>query len=760
MRKLSLIIGCVLLVVTGMAWLGPNVIAAAAVAEGADLKWQSIAFGQSTDLNFSSTILPDKVGVNRAIPEHPGTIDGKIVLESRGGKLAAAHDGITFYYTVLDPRRYNFSLEAEVLVEQFGPETSAMPNDQTACGLMVRDVNGIARKDPMEFGYEELPAASNIAAAAVFSDQKTVVDAMAVSRNGIIYPWGNPGSTLTRKILESDLPIAKPFKLKLERTDTGFIMTYADRDGGNAVSQEMAGTADIVQVIEKDKMYVGFFAARNVKMIVSNAKLTLSPAATKPGVAYSPKPYDQFFELESSDGSGSEQYTLTARSGYDGSVTVSKEGAVISTAPVKAGQFFQYDTILTQAATRFEVAFLPGEGPATGVITRALTVEKRNFNGTPVLVAAPNGKPTAAGTADDPLDLMTAIRFVQPGGTIALRGGNYGAASIGRSYSGVAGKPKKLIPYQNEKVSFAGLAIQASYWRIEGIESTASRSFGFRVQGNGTVLERCVAHDNRDTGFQLDSFNKIPALRTSNNQFLNCDAYDNADPTMENADGFAAKQSIGSGNVYRGCVAHHNADDGWDLFNNVQNGPNGTVVIENCIAYQNGATSRGSTGGGIIGNGFKLGGEAQPVAHTIRNSLAFGNRMDGFTCNFNPGALVVENCTSFDNARFNFIFRSNPYIQPSGVFRNNLSFRTATEKAISDFVVGRLFEKNLFYTGKNDPVKSADFVSLKLPAVYERDAEGNIIWGDFLRLTPASALNTAGNQGTHLGALPALNKSK
>jgi hypothetical protein len=229
---------------------------------------------------------------------------------------------------------------------------------------------------------------------------------------------------------------------------------------------------------------------------------------------------------------------------------------------------------------------------------------------------------------------------------------------------------------------------------------------------------------------------------------------------MENADGFAAKQNIGTGNVYRGCIAHHNADDGWDLFNNVQNGPNGAVLIEKSIAYQNGVTSRGQTGGGAIGNGFKLGGEAQPVAHIIRNSIAFDNKMDGFTCNFNPGAVAVENCTSFDNVRFNYIFRSNPYIKPSGTFRNNISFRTNNGITLKDFVAGRIFEKNLFYYGKNDTVKATDFVSVKVPAAYVRDAQGNIIWNDFLRLTGASILNKAGKNGTYLGALPAVKSGK
>ena len=177
-------------------------------------------------------------------------------------------------------------------------------------------------------------------------------------------------------------------------------------------------------------------------------------------------------------------------------------------------------------------------------------------------------------------------------------------------------------------------------------------------------------------------------------------------------------------------------------------------MIENCIAYQNGFLTNGKTAGGAIGNGFKLGGEAQPVAHIIRNSIAFENKMDGFTCNFNPGALRVENCTAFNNERFNYIFRSNHYIAPSGTYRNNISFRTDNGITIKDFITGTVLENNLFYNGQKDAVKETDFLSIKIPASYRRDLKGNIIWGDFLRLTKASSLNKAGKNGTYLGALP------
>jgi pectate disaccharide-lyase len=723
-----------------------------------ELKWQSTAFGQSVDLNFSSTITPEKVGINGAIPEFPGTINGKIVLESRGGKIAKAHDGIAFYYTVIDPTKNNFVLEADIFVEQFGPLTNVAPNSQTACGLMVRDVNGEPRKEPMVFGYEELPAASNLAAVAVFSNQKTIVEADAVLRNGIMYAWGNPDSRLTQDVMKKDIPTEKPFKLKLERTDTSFIMTYSDIDGANAVTKEYSGTADIVQVVDKNKMYLGFFAARNAKMIVSNAKITLTPANTKPGTPYTPAAYPQFFEIESSDGSSVDSYTLVARTGYSGTLTIQKDGKLLKeNEKIKGGDFYKLAVTLTGKSTKFDLTFTPAEGQKSEPITRSITVEKKILNNGKGLVASPNGKPDAKGTAEDPLDAATAVKFAVPGETVFLKGGSYNEIKIGRLYSGIAGKLKKLAPYKNEKPVIKGLSTQASFWHFYGLEAAGSKTYGIWIEGNNNIIEACVAHNNQNSGFQMDSPVRIPVMRTSNNLYLNCESYDNVDPTMENADGYAAKTFTGKGNIYRGCIAHHNADDGWDLFNNMQDGPIGAIVMENCIAYENGITTEGKTAGGAIGNGFKLGGEGQPVPHVIKNSIAFGNRMDGFTCNFNPGSLVVENCTAFDNLRCNYIFRSNPYIKPSGVYRNNISYRTESIKKFDDFIAGSVNEFNLFYYGKNDPkIKESDFVSMKAPAVYKRDVKGNIILGDFLRLSPASALLKSGKNGIYMGALPPL----
>jgi hypothetical protein len=65
--------------------------------------WKAIAFGQSTDMNFSSNVLPDKIGVNdvtlggkKLTPQDAVDLSKPVTIESRGGKIANSHDGLTF----------------------------------------------------------------------------------------------------------------------------------------------------------------------------------------------------------------------------------------------------------------------------------------------------------------------------------------------------------------------------------------------------------------------------------------------------------------------------------------------------------------------------------------------------------------------------------------------------------------------------------------------------------------------------------------
>jgi hypothetical protein len=139
------------------------------------------------------------------------------------------------------------------------------------------------------------------------------------------------------------------------------------------------------------------------------------------------------------------------------------------------------------------------------------------------------------------------------------------------------------------------------------------------------------------------------------------ESFANADDARTDADGFAAKLTVGPGNVFFRCIAHHNIDDGWDLFSKKESGPIGVTLIIECFAYNNGrymnqeiATRLGHAGALPLessragGGGFKIGGEGIPIPHHVIDSIAFGNDGDGFTSNSNP-AILLTHCTSVDN---------------------------------------------------------------------------------------------------------------
>ncbi|QCJ44716.1 right-handed parallel beta-helix repeat-containing protein [Bacillus sp. S3] len=741
--------------------------------DSSQLKWESISFGQSTDLNFSANVLPHKIGTNYAKPEVPGSIDGAITLESRGGKLAPGHDGLTFYYTKLNAKTDNFVLEADLTIEQFGPETGAAPNGQESAGIMVRDAIAAPRQDPMIIGYEEVPAASNIFGVGMMRHGIS-----PIYRTGVVYPWGNLGSQLKATGFTTDpaytLPIGTPVRVKLERTDTDFIMstTFLHSSEKKTFETRVKG-ADLVQVLDPDHMYVGFYAARNAKMTVRNASLTLSEAHTVPTPPAPPAKENAVMNIVSAPESGSADYKLRVLANYDGTISISKDGKEVAgkTAVVR-NEVYSFDTNLENDLTDFTVVYTPIDAPSTAAITKTIKVTKKIFNSGKGLFVSPNGTSTGKGTIASPMDLETAIKYVLPGETIFMREGTYTPSAmlnIKKEYSGLMDQVKTIAAYNGEKVTIDGqgklanvIQLNADYWHVAGFHITGAATNGMRVSGDHNVVEQMLFNFNGDTGLQISGSGTNPDLWPKYNLILNCESHDNRDPRDEDADGFAAKLGVGEGNVFKGNIAHHNIDDGWDLYNRTNEGANKPITLEGNIAYSNGKLSNGYNKDGNMGNGFKLGGEGLPVAHIVRNNLSFDNNMDGFTDNFNPGKMIVENNTSFNNKRFNYVFRINPYFtaEEQGIFKGNLSFRTKTG-ALADFISGVVDETNFFYNGsesvnsKGMTVTKKDFVSLDTPAAYSRSKKGNIQFGDFLRLAPASALNKAGSGQSYVGALEA-----
>lgn len=422
----------------------------------------------------------------------------------------------------------------------------------------------------------------------------------------------------------------------------------------------------------------------------------------------------------------------------------------------------------------------PRPGPLVAFCLTACLHASRLFAAD--LYVAPNGTGDAAGTLAAPVTLDRALSRVAPGDTIHLRGGDYAFSAqvtIAKENSGTAAAPKRLVAYappdappERPRLDFSGqsyaknnnvrgLQLNGDWWHVRGLEVFGSADNGIYVGGSHNVVERCVTHHNRDTGLQIGRAAVVdadPAAWPSHNLILNCVSHDNYDAPPgagENADGFACKLTTGPGNVFRGCVAHHNIDDGWDLYTKIKTGAIGAVVLDQCVAYDNGALSDGAQSAKGDRNGFKLGGSKIPVPHVVTRCIAFGNGKNGFTWNSNPGAIRMINNLAWDNAQGNFKFDAS-----EAIFLNNLSFFTeGRAPGKSDRYGGPsgapTGDTNIFWStaGKvrhrNDRglvVTAASFVSLAAPADgdFPRAADGSLALGDFARLVAGSPLIDAG----------------
>lgn len=390
-----------------------------------------------------------------------------------------------------------------------------------------------------------------------------------------------------------------------------------------------------------------------------------------------------------------------------------------------------------------------------------------------ILYVSPTGSASNSGTSiSAPTTLQNALATVSAGGTIYMRGGTYNFSQtivIDQNNNGTSSATKKVFAYTGETpvIDFSaqaladanrGLVVDGDYWHFKGLKIQGAGDNGVLLSGNSNIFENCVFTKNRDSGIQLSRYlssNTSISQWPSNNLILNCESFDNKDASAENADGFAAKLTCGPGNIFRGCIAHHNSDDGWDFYAKSETGSIGAVTLENCVAYNNGALTDGTTSSNGDKNGFKLGGSGIAVNHIVRRCIAFNNGKHGFTDNNNPGNIEVSNNTSWNNKECNYNFRSGS----TSTLRNNLSFNGAQSDKTFGMDVGtsNVWWKNGVSTNTGSlVVSSADFVSLTWPSVY-KNADGSPELGNFLALASGSDMINAGvtSSGiTYTGSAP------
>jgi len=274
--------------------------------------------------------------------------------------------------------------------------------------------------------------------------------------------------------------------------------------------------------------------------------------------------------------------------------------------------------------------------------------------------------PTYTYTVSNATELQAALSKVKAGETVFLNGGTYVMnTKITLSASGTSGNEITILGQTDgarAKLDFSaigegssnqGIVVAGNYIHIKAIDVYKAGDNGMQVKGSNNTIEFCSFSACSDSGLQLDN-------GASNNTILNCDSYFNADSTLENADGFACKLNVGTGNKFIGCRAWQNLDDGWDGY--LRGADDVTTTYTNCWSVKNGYLKDGTKGAGD-GNGFKTGGsDDKLLKHNgiYKNCIAAGNVADGFDHNSNRGNVAIYNCSAYSNGN-NYNFSStNP----------------------------------------------------------------------------------------------------
>lgn len=664
--------------------------------------WRKAIFGQSASADKQQS------GAAGVTAENYGTVDGTINVKAweATGKITGDHDGIVYYYTRINPDN-NFTLSADVTVNKYLEHNNddTKRNGQEAFGLMARDVVPLldaagertiyysqAQKDEQGVAVTQEKAAvfaSNAAIAGGYSGTGWPNDSSAATyekntqinrinlyvRKGVEAPDGG-GDKVGPNAISSAFPAeGSKYRITLSRVNGGIYAKCYNYQTEETMDSYVFED-NLLTVQNSEDAYVGFFAARWADIDVSDVEFYESSRDTdmkiSSGGAEVKAPE---LLISSSQYSASEKYELLLDAvNGSGRATVTLDGkVVIRDKELEKGKNRLNISLNKNSCNRIAVIFTPDDVQrltSYDNIYASIDVYNKRFNSAQRIYVSPQGSFEGDGTEDYPYDIDTAIGFLSPGQTIILKSGVYNRSkplNVELGNDGTADAVKTVTSEEGGRVIFdmggksAGAVVTGNYWHFKGLEfrNSGENLKCFHLGGSNCVVENSKFYNNGDMGLQIsrtymtDDYSKWPA----NNLILNCEAYNNCDPSMINADGFGAKLTVGDGNVFRGCSSHHNVDDGWDLYTKVNSGAIGAVTIENCESYKNGFRlnedgSEEPYGSGGH-NGFKLGGENVAVAHILRNCRAYGNDANGVTSNSNP-TLVISDVVSYDNGDANF----------------------------------------------------------------------------------------------------------
>lgn len=699
---------------TGALLLGMTPLAAFAENSTSANGWQFKAFGTSSAAEVNTLAegadIHNKITLNACTVKEDGTINKK------GGKFVADSpaDGLSFYYTTIDPTKENFYLQADVTIDYINPA----PDGQEGFALMLRDSlsgSGSYFSNQISVAGTQLPL-----------DGVAIKDAVGVrSYTGIISNETAASNEVksTREAFSSQtIKQGDTYRVSLAKTSNSYVATQyainADgstgavigssalyipaKDSSAASVSKYAELDDPMAVQEANKAYLGFAAARGMNVTFSNITYTTSAWNASEWTQQPTSYIAPVYQITSPSTCTGSSYALAFKANADGTAKVYANGKLVDkNLAVKVGETLTRSYTVTRDTT-FKVVFTPDKSYVISAFEKlssykTATIEKkvslRALGANGVIVVTPDGTAAHNGTsAADAVDLQTALNYAAAGQTIQLAGGTYaltGELKVERGRDGTAEAPITLTTADGSYATLdfggvgTGFSVWGNYWSISklNITNTKDGAKGMQLAGSHCVLEQMNFYNNGNTGLQvsgLSTDNK--ALWPSYNTIKNCTSMNNADRAMEDADGFAAKLTTGEGNVFDGCIAAYNADDGWDLFAKAATGSIGAVTIQNCVAYKNGylmlaaapvkkqplqfPTVTCDANGNLSfsnvattieagnGNGFKMGGTNLPGNHKLLNSISYDNAAKGIDSNSCPD-VKVYNSTSYNNEGYN-----------------------------------------------------------------------------------------------------------
>ncbi len=588
--------------------------------------WQFIRFGTST--SDAANRIGDGPSLEKGVTLFSCTSDADGNIVKKGGKFVsdAPADGISFYYTTINPRTENFCLTADVHVDYLNPT----PDGQEGFALMVRDtISGSGSY------YSNLFSVASSKLRVNGKDTKGVLGSrhytgIVSSENTDLNNVNDIRIAFTQD--ENDLvQQGKTYRIRLEKTSCAYITSQFEilpdgttgplissytyyipaADAGATSVSSYDELNDPLCVQEKENAYLGLTCARGINATFTNITFTTSPWKAEEWHVQPTTYLDGRCTVKSAATCAEDTYTLAFSTNADGTALIRLNGQTVdASVPVTAGVQVERSYPLHGDAL-FTIDFTPSPSfvfsafeklSSYDTMTVTHTVTKRHIgaeNG--VIYVSAQGHAQNGGTSyEDALDIQTALDYASAGQTILLKPETYllpqQSLTISRGRNGTQDAPIRLqgdggyatLDFQG---TGGGFTAWGDWWQMEKINicRTAPLQKGMQLSGHHNILKNMNFYNNGTTGLQLSGTSaETIEMWPSHNTVISCTAMNNGDPGYEDADGFAAKLTCGPGNVFDQCMAAYNADDGWDLFAKAATGPIGAVTIQNSVAFRNG----------------------------------------------------------------------------------------------------------------------------------------------------------------------------